>query len=95
MGATGTGTVDFGATGFGRATLVITGQAGILAGSLAEAWLFPATTADHSVDEHIIDGPKVIAADVVAGVGFTIYAEACDNPGSMLYGLYNVAWVWN
>jgi hypothetical protein len=95
VSATGYASVDFGAApGSGRATTVITGQTGILTGSFVEAWLFPLDTADHSVDEHIIDGPKILAASIVAGTGFTIYADAGDRPGSALYGAYSVAWVW-
>jgi hypothetical protein len=30
-------------------------------------------------------------ANVTAGVGFTIYAQA----NAALYGQYNIAWVWN
>lgn len=76
MGAQGTATVDFGAwPGSDEATVTVTGQASILAGSLVEAWLFPTATADHSADEHRLDGPQIIAGNVVAGTGFTIYAQ--------------------
>jgi len=78
MGAQGTTTVDFGAfPGAHEATAVVTGQAAIVAGSLVEAWLRPAATADHSVDEHNAEFPsiKVWAQDIVGGTGFTIYAR--------------------
>jgi hypothetical protein len=75
MGAQGTTTVNFGAfPGSSDTSVTITGQASILAGSLVEAWLFPATTADHSPDEHMVESIKVMAGNVVAGTGFTIYA---------------------
>lgn len=75
MGAQGTATIDFGAfPGSSHATVAVTGQASILAGSLVEAWLFPATTADHTADEHVVESIKVMAGDVVAGTGFTIHA---------------------
>jgi hypothetical protein len=80
MPGQGTATLDFGAfPGGTMASVTVTGQAGILAGSLAEAWIFPgAGTADHSVDEHLLMAAQiqVIACDVVAGVGFTITAVA-------------------
>lgn len=74
MGATGTATLDFGAfPGASDASLVITGQVGILAGSLIEAWLRPAATADHTADEHVVETLQVMAGNIVAGTGFTIY----------------------
>jgi hypothetical protein len=74
MSGTGTGLLDFGAfPGASDTTLVITGQAGIVAGSLVEAWLLPASTADHTADEHWVETIKVMAGNIVAGTGFTIY----------------------
>lgn len=76
MGAQGTDEIDFGAwPGSDEASVAVTGQTGILAGSLVEAWLFPTATTDHSVDEHRLDGPQLIAGNVVAGTGFTIYGQ--------------------
>jgi hypothetical protein len=75
MGATGTTTINFGAfPGKSDASVVITGQAAIVAGSLVEAWIRPVATADHTDTEHMVETLKVFAADIVAGVGFTIYA---------------------
>jgi hypothetical protein len=92
---TGNAVVDFGAMpGTGRTSATVTGQTSILSGSFVEAYLVPSASADHSVDEHLVDGPRILAGNVVAGTGFTIYAEAGDRPGSRLYGQYNVAWVW-
>jgi hypothetical protein len=128
--AQGTAQIDFGAfPGKSDASLAITGQTGITAGALVEAWVFPADTADHSADEHMLETIKVVARDVVAGVGFTIYGmntgeinEPTQAPrlsrysgagadagagqqdsqkrdmggnGTRIYGLWNVAWVWN
>jgi hypothetical protein len=74
MAGQGTATLDFGAfPGASDASVAVTGQAGILAGSLVEAWLFPAATADHTADEHWVETIKVMAGNVVAGTGFTIY----------------------
>jgi hypothetical protein len=79
MGTQGTAIVDFGAfPGSSDTSVVITGQGSILAGSLAEAWIFPTATADHSADEHMYDTLEVRAGNVVAGTGFTIYAY-CEN----------------
>lgn len=134
MGAQSTASLDFGAfPGKSDTSLAITGQATILAGSLVEAWIFPADTADHTVDEHLIETIVVKAGNVVAGTGFTIYgfntnqinepiypasgansmqqanattivnknaqpgntAQGGGGMGTLLYGVWNVAWVWN
>jgi len=94
MGATGTDTVDFGAfPGSLYTTRAVTGQAGIVSGSLVEAWIRPVATADHSADEHTVDPPRVIAADIVAGTGFTIHGLSMNE--FRHHGLYTVAWAWN
>ena len=74
----GTALVDF-ADGAPMATVVVTGQASILAGSLVYCWIKPEATADHTAGEHIVESIKVVAGDIVAGVGFTIYA-LCPDP---------------
>ncbi len=74
MGATGKTTIDFGAfPGKSDASVAITGQAAIVADSLIEAWIRPEATADHSADEHMVETLKVIAGNIIAGTGFTIY----------------------
>lgn len=76
MGATGTTTVDFGAfPGASDASVVVTGQASIVSGSLVEAWIRPEATADHTADEHWVETLQVMAGSIVAGTGFTIYAK--------------------
>jgi hypothetical protein len=93
MSVQGTTTIDFGAyPGKADARLAITGQAAIGSGALVDAWIMPAATADHSIDEHVAEQIDVMAGDVVAGTGFTIFARG--RHGS-LYGLWSVAWVWN
>lgn len=73
--ATGTTTIDFGAfPGASDASIAVTGQTSILSGSLVEAWLRPVATADHTADEHMLETIKVVAGNISAGVGFTIYA---------------------
>lgn len=75
MGATGTANIDFGAfPGASDASVAVTGQTGIVAGSLVEAWLRPVDTADHTADEHMLESLKVFAHTIVAGTGFTISA---------------------
>jgi hypothetical protein len=112
MGASGIADLDFGAApGSNQTTLAITGQAAIVPGSLVEAWVHPTVdTADHTIDEQIImdnSGLKAVAADIVNGVGFTIYLTftpimqdptypIIEGPGvgRTTYGVYKVAWVW-
>ena len=75
----GTAEVDFGAfPGASDAQVVITGQSGIRADSIVEAWVVADATDDHSIDEHLADPPRVMAGGIVAGVGFTIYATTRD-----------------
>jgi hypothetical protein len=107
--AVGTTTVNFGAfPGKSDTSVAITGQTSILSNSFVEAWLVPTATADHSADEHLLEQIKIIAGNVVAGTGFTIYAlcnseiEGCvvvqgcmNNNSPQLYGLWTVAWVWS
>lgn len=74
MATQGTAVLNFGAfPGASDASVAVTGQAGIVAGSLVEAWIRPVATADHTADEHMIETIKVVAGNIVAGTGFTIY----------------------
>jgi len=71
---TGTAILDFGAfPGSSHASVAVTGQAAIVAGSIVKAWIRPVATADHTADEHMVETLKVFAADIVAGTGFTIH----------------------
>lgn len=101
--AVGTATLDFGAfaapspsSTYGHpkteASVSVTGQAGILATSLVEAWLAPETagTADHSVDEHYVENIVVKAGNITPGTGFEIRGE-CIVGGT--YGQWTVSWV--
>lgn len=79
MGAQGTTTIDFGTfPGTTDATVDVTGQTGIVSGSLVEAWIRPEATADHTADEHWVESIMVQAGNIVAATGFTIYAR-CTN----------------
>ncbi len=72
--ASGTAILDFGAfPGASDASVAVTGQTNIVAGSLVEAWIRPVATADHTDTEHMVETFQVFAALIVAGVGFTIY----------------------
>jgi len=97
MGAQGSAIVDF-STGLDHAEVAVTGQA-TYAGpptNLVEAWLDPqqGDTTDNTVDAHIIAAALTTAYCKlpVAATGFTI--GLASNAG-MLYGKYNVSWVWN
>ena len=96
MGNQGTTTVDFGAyPGHVDAKKTITGQGAILTSNLVEAWICAtvAATADHSVDEHIYEDIEFVCTNIVGATGFDIIARSIN--GKPLYGVYNVAWVWN
>ena len=96
MSGSGTATLDFGAfPGKTDATVAVTGQTGIVAGSLVGAWLRPVATADHSADEHMVEQLNVVARDVVAGSGFTIHGvETQQGTKGKLWGRWTVGWVW-
>lgn len=97
---TGSVLVDFGAfPGTDSATVSVTGQTAITSGSIVTVWVAPATTTDHSVDEHILTAPSPFVSAVTAGVGFTIIAidqDAEASPvsgrGPVTYGKYNLNW---
>lgn len=101
MGASGTATLDFGAfPGAPDASVSVTGQSGIVANSLVEAWIMPKTTADHSADEQMLEPVKVFAdaSSIVQGTGFSIRGFYQD-PGygrdtPRAYGQFSVGWVW-
>jgi hypothetical protein len=51
----------------------------------------PADTADHSIDEHVIEPLRVFAHTIVDATGFTISA-VCD-VGST-HGVFRIDWEW-
>jgi hypothetical protein len=92
MANTGLAELDFGAfPGDVNITQTVTGQADIVSGSVVEVYIEPKDTADHTIDEHIIEAPRVFAGLISVGVGFSIYGMALDDRA---YGLWNVRWVW-
>jgi hypothetical protein len=95
MGATGTATIDFGAApGSNEASVAVTGQAAIGAGSDVEPYFRgDDTTTDHNADDHKYAALliSVTAADLVAGTGFTIHARSTEE----MEGTFKIRWVWN
>lgn len=72
----GVTTVDFGAfPGASDAKVVVTGQAGIVAGSKVKAYVMATATADHSADEHWVETIDVMAGEIVPATGFSIFAK--------------------
>lgn len=107
MATTGTALLDFGAfPGKSDASIAVMGQGAIVAGSLVDAWVRPVASAEHTADEHLIENITIMAGNIVAGTGFTIYGF-CTSPSyrpapttdsttaHLLYGRFTVAWVWN
>lgn len=86
----GTASIDFGASASDAST-VITGQADIASSSIVRAWVSPIATADHSVDEHIVEPLRVFAHSIVDGVGFTVSA-VCDL--GLTSGEFSISWEW-
>ena len=74
MGASGTVIVDFGVFPGQSDASVTVSAPGIAANSLVEAWVLPATTADHSPDEHTVETLTVKAdqSTIVANTSFVI-----------------------
>jgi hypothetical protein len=84
-GNAGIATVDFGAfPGASDASVAVVGQAGIVAGSVVQAWVNLAATTDHSADEHMLEELTVYAGDIVAGTGFTIHVVGKAHIGEPL-----------
>lgn len=94
MGAQGEAVLNFGAfPGKTDATVAVTGQGAIVADSLVEAWIRPEATAEHSADEHRVEGLIIHADTIVPSTGFTIYGQTDDK--LRRYGNWTIAWVWN
>ena len=91
--ASGTGTtvIDFGSQGVNNTSLVVTGIASIGGSAFVEAFMMRESTSDHSADEHLMVPMRILCGDVVAGVGFTIYAAS----EWLLKGTFAVRYVWS
>jgi hypothetical protein len=104
MGAQGTAVLNFGAfPGTSETTADVTGQSGFTSTSLAEAWVVPKATADHTADEHVVEALDVMAAHQADGT-IRIYGSVrpfaqtlASAPAQRhrLYGQWTVGWVWN
>lgn len=73
--ADGLTTVNFGAfPGAADAEVTVSGQTGILSGSLGEAWVVAKDSADHSADEHMVEQIQAHFdhSSIVAGTSFKI-----------------------
>lgn len=91
MATSGSTTVDFGTSGEMTATKAITGQTAIISTSVVDAWIMATASTDHTADEHVVEDMTVMAGNVVAGTGFTIYAHSLSIP---LRGVWTVGWAW-
>ena len=89
-GNQGSATIDFG-TGALDAKVAVTGQAGIVSGSLIRAWLSGLATSNNLADAGFAEDIAVFAGDIVAGTGFTVYAFC--RFGSA-FGQYVTNWSW-
>ena len=91
-GATvGTAVVDFGSTPSTEASVVVTGQAGVSLSSTIDAFVQGSTTADNTATDHRFAGIsfKLLADDIVAGTGFTIYVTTI---AGLATGTFNIKW---
>jgi hypothetical protein len=88
----GTAAVDFGALpGSDGASVAVTGQSAIVAGSRVQAWIRLVSSVDHTPDEHRVENLKVTAGLIVPGTGFTIYVDCVEG---LTHGNFNVDWEW-
>ena len=71
MSNAGHALLDFGATPTSDASLVVSGQTGILTTSFLEVWIEYAATADHTADEHLVEPLRVVAGSIVSWVDET------------------------
>lgn len=93
MANKGTAIIDFGTfPGSNEATVVVTGESAILAGSLCDAWIRSAATADHSVNDHAWAAALIGLSTGIptAASGFPIYARSQYK----MIGTFNLDWAW-
>jgi hypothetical protein len=84
----GTSTIDFGAESTST-ELIVTGITGIVSTTIIFCQMRMESTNDHTLDDLKIDPIRVVATDLVIGVGFTIYGTMNNAPAS---GKYKVDW---
>ena len=90
MATQGTVTINFGSKG--TDTSVFVSAPSITGLQLVEAWIFPAATPTNTADNHWVDDIEVIAGNVQAGSGFTIYAKCRTG---FAHGAFNIGYVFN
>jgi hypothetical protein len=94
VGGGGTAIINFGsAPGTNMASIIVTGQTGILITSNVQAFVMDDSTSDHISYEHIMFpmAAQLVCNTVVAGTGFTITAVSTLR----LTGAFSVRWFWN
>jgi hypothetical protein len=93
MANSGSATLDFGAfPGSNEASVVITGEAGIVTGSRVDAWIVVAASSNHTENDHAYAASLVgvSAGTIVNATGFTIHARSAEK----MQGVFNVNWAW-
>jgi hypothetical protein len=88
LGTSGIATLDFG-TGAMLASVTVIGIGTTTASTVVSAQMRIEATADHTVDDLLIDPIRVESHSIVAGVGFTIVGHALNSP---MNGTYNIGW---
>jgi len=93
MSSVGTAVLDFGSTPTDTASIVVTGQTGILSTSYVEAFFMQESTSSNGTDEHteVATLCPLVCGSIVVGTGFTIFANPIAAFGT---GTFNVRWVW-
>lgn len=92
MGTQGQVEVDFGA-GSVQTSVFVSGQDGITADCLVEAWMaVDVNYIGNTHTDHIDDDIIIRAGDIIPGSGFTIYATSLIGNRT---GKYLISWVWN
>jgi hypothetical protein len=90
----GTASINFGAhPGANEASVAVTGQASIGAGSKVEAYVMADdTTSDHTASDHRYFAALagLTCGTPTAATGFTIHARSAEK----LHGQFQVRWVW-
>ena len=100
MGGQGTAVLDFGGFPGASDANVVAAAVGMTSTSLAEAWMSPTATADHTSDEHFVETIKLIAGlfvndiIIIRGVNSSQLTNP-EGPTPRIWGTWNVNWVWN
>jgi hypothetical protein len=91
--ATGTATLDFGATPADEASVDVTGQSGLTSGSFIEAFFMRETTASNGADEHEEAASLCpLNCEYLSASSFRIHAHPIAALG---LGMFTVRWVFS